>query len=624
MKVGAARRQGFGPTFGLAALGALIPVGVGCGPSTSRPDTADSGDQRDTSDALTDIGFDTPGELDNVPPADADAATAFDAEADADAAVDVPSPLDAAVDTSDTADVSAALDARDDVDAAAETGTDSSTACAAGQTRCAGVCVSLAADPANCGSCGNACASGRSCEDGACRACRSVSSPLITTPVMSFGGPSGFTMEAWIYANSATSPEAWLLRAWESCGLDGFSLNYNYERLTGTGSVLAHGTPAPGVGSRVSYAVGVRRWVHVAVVYTDSANSVFVDGMRVGGGTTGVPSRTCAIAIGWSGFVFDGLVDEVRLSSIARYSGSFVPSRFPTSDANTLALYHMEEGTGTTIVDSSGNGRHATMTGGSWSTSSTCEVPRRCGTGESACGGACVVLATDSLNCGACGSVCTAGRACVDGACRGCRAVASPLVTTPVMSFGGASGFTIEAWVFANSATSPEGWLLRAWETCGFDGFSLNYNYERLAGTGSVLAHGTPAPPVASRVSYAVGARRWVHVAVVYTPAGNSVFVDGTRVGGGTSGVPARTCSIAMGWTGFVFDGIIDEVRLSSTARYSATFVPARFPASDPSTLALYHFDEGSGTAVADSSGNGRHATMTGGTWSTASTCDIP
>ena len=44
-----------------------------------------------------------------------------------------------------------------------------------------------------------------------------------------------------------------------------------------------------------------------------------------------------------------------------------------------------------------------------------------CPDGRSACGMACLVLATDSNNCGACGNACAAGQGCVDGAC-GCHA----------------------------------------------------------------------------------------------------------------------------------------------------------------------------------------------------------
>jgi hypothetical protein len=52
------------------------------------------------------------------------------------------------------------------------------------------------------------------------------------------------------------------------------------------------------------------------------------------------------------------------------------------------------------------------------------------------------------------------------------------------------------------------------------------------------------------------------------------------------------------------FSGWIDEMRLSNTLRYTANFTPLLAPFTpDANTVGLYHFDEGSGTNVLDSSG---------------------
>jgi len=53
------------------------------------------------------------------------------------------------------------------------------------------------------------------------------------------------------------------------------------------------------------------------------------------------------------------------------------------------------------------------------------------------------------------------------------------------------------------------------------------------------------------------------------------------------------------------FDGFVDELRLSRSLRYGAGgFAPATAPfATDASTAALYHFDEGAGTLAGDTSG---------------------
>ena len=52
---------------------------------------------------------------------------------------------------------------------------------------------------------------------------------------------------------------------------------------------------------------------------------------------------------------YSGLIDEVRLSSILRYTSNFIrPSQPFLPDANTVALYNFDEGQGDIITDSSG------------------------------------------------------------------------------------------------------------------------------------------------------------------------------------------------------------------------------------------------------------------------------
>ncbi len=62
---------------------------------------------------------------------------------------------------------------------------------------------------------------------------------------------------------------------------------------------------------------------------------------------------------------FNGLLDDVRLSSFLRYTNAFARPNAPlVADGNTVALYSFNEGSGTTIIDSAGGSDGVRRIGG--------------------------------------------------------------------------------------------------------------------------------------------------------------------------------------------------------------------------------------------------------------------
>ncbi|HBN78214.1 MAG TPA: hypothetical protein DD473_20865, partial [Planctomycetaceae bacterium] len=64
-------------------------------------------------------------------------------------------------------------------------------------------------------------------------------------------------------------------------------------------------------------------------------------------------------------YEFGGLIDQVRISSIARYDEDFNPEDM-LDDVDTVALYKFDEGTGDVLKDASGNGHHGKIIGAKW------------------------------------------------------------------------------------------------------------------------------------------------------------------------------------------------------------------------------------------------------------------
>ena len=116
----------------------------------------------------------------------------------------------------------------------------------------------------------------------------------------------------------------------------------------------------------------------------------------------------------------------------------------------------------------------------------------------------------------------------------------------------------------------------------------------------------------------------WHHVAVTRAAASGALalYVDGNPDGTATG--PTGDISYHDGVTGAAkdpflvlgaekhdvgaaspsFNGWMDEVRISTTIRYTAMFTPeTMLYAPDADTAALYHFDEGDGGALGDARG---------------------
>jgi len=167
-------------------------------------------------------------------------------------------------------------------------------------------------------------------------------------------GVGPLTVEAWVRPNTSNA-NAILIATGDSAG---WSLEINGGRPT---MWLFTNQGWRSVQSAVTLPAG--QWSHVAATYNAGNARVFTNGaaspsMAVGTLTQGPLLRFGGLA-GYS--FFNGVLDEVRISNVERYSGNFTPAARFTVDVNTLGLWRFDEGSSQTAYDASASANHATL-----------------------------------------------------------------------------------------------------------------------------------------------------------------------------------------------------------------------------------------------------------------------
>jgi Concanavalin A-like lectin/glucanases superfamily len=184
--------------------------------------------------------------------------------------------------------------------------------------------------------------------------------------------------------------------------------------------------------------------------------------------------------------------------------------------------------------------------------------------------------------------------------------------------------FTLEAWIRPASSTDKLAPIVGKTTGGGSGSASLSYylyagnseskpsgEVQHVLGTGK-KATATTAPPGAT----------WTHLALTYDGAVERLYVNGVQVAETATEAPVTTTGeLQIGAEtehGEWFSGRIDEVRiydrvLSGAEVDAGMETPIQTPKQDP--VAAYSFDEGTGSTVADVTGDGHTATIEGAKW---------
>lgn len=340
---------------------------------------------------------------------------------------------------------------------------------------------------------------------------------------------------------------------------------------------------------------------------------------------------------------YAGLFDELRVSSSLRYSGNFSRPGTPFSyDASTILLYHFDEtGTPATTVDvaSGVNGqvryyntypRFVTSTVPASDSSPTPTpsinpspsiVPTPTPTPSPVVSPSPIPSPSLSPSPLPSSSGPTSGNFFLrfDGTNDVMTGRDIPLLST----------YTIEAWVRRNVDKNN-------YETILAD---ANSSYSRSTitlfvdgaggecGQSDQFAFYQRSPDQVQCSGVVAQLNQWYHLAVVRDAGGTRrFFVNGqlTNTQSNTTAAANSTGLFSLGragsYNGEYFGGDIDEVHLSSRARYAAAFTPPTSVTSETESIFLYRMSEGTGQAVNDSSGRGRHGVL--GTSTSAQSSD--
>lgn len=195
---------------------------------------------------------------------------------------------------------------------------------------------------------------------------------------------NSITMEAWVYITAYASNNSGII------GKYGVSGGYSIYTNGGLIYLRVYGITT----DNTSIQIPLNAWHHIVATINTSngtgaylnkgTHDIIIDGIREQGGNNASGntsnSGTSNFTIGDDGFTFPffGEVDEVRLYSRGmtlaeaqtNYALGRVNSPTPSNTTGLIGWWHLDEGTGTSTADLSGNGNTGILSGGvTWDTS---------------------------------------------------------------------------------------------------------------------------------------------------------------------------------------------------------------------------------------------------------------
>lgn len=321
-----------------------------------------------------------------------------------------------------------------------------------------------------------------------------------------------------------------------------------------------------------STALADNTWYHLAAVKNGATVTFYVDGVSAGTATfVGYTDQSRSLYIGWeaSGTYMYGYIDEVRISNTARYTTTFTSSTTAfVNDANTVFLMHAN-GTNASTFFEDDNGVRAPI---GLAAGNNAKIS----TAQSKFGGSSIEF---------------------DGADDFVTVTGLPSTTTGDCTYEFWGRFDILPW---NQTYAGGSWMQIA-----YDGGGDYLIISRSGGSGSqvnlqIATGNRYGAFTKSGVNLAINT--WYHIAYVRSSGVWKAFFNGTELTSFTNESnftnSGRTENVRYGQIGKFsdgrgsWDGYMDEIRFSNSARYTADYTPPTAPfVNDANTLLLIHAD---------------------------------
>jgi hypothetical protein len=368
------------------------------------------------------------------------------------------------------------------------------------------------------------------------------------------------TVEAWIYPTTSIASKT----------------------LVTAAKLTTDSSSRPVYGSCTGTAISLNQWTHIAAVSTDATHCVIYQNgvLTSSSATTGV---TFGTSVNIAASSFEGKMDDVKIYNYVRTLAQIIENMngghpAPGSPVGSALIhYRFDEGYGS-AANNTGNGGSAlngTITNGTWT------------------------------NSGKFGKALTFG--------------ATTSVTATVTDPGYTN--TISLWVYPTTSAASK----------------------TLVTSGKLTTDGSSRPVYGGCTGTALSLSTWTHLVVVSNGSGScTIYQNGVQTASSTSGVTFGT-SVALGSSSFT--GIMDEVKLYTTAltidqgrmdynqgkasvmgslstdstglasnSNADSYCPPGQGTSCTPPVAIFSFDENTGTSAYDSSGNGVVGSLGNGT----------